>query len=67
MTDRQHINLQIRAVLVTFRHEQMHADPGWETAFRKRARELLDPLEARAVGHRDLQAALSAARIKLGC
>ena len=66
MTDRQHIDLQIRTVVVTFRHEQVHADPGWETAFRERARAVLDALDARIVGHRDLQEALWAARVELG-
>jgi len=66
MTDEQQFELQIRVVLVTFHAELVHGSPGWEAPFRARAREILDPLDARAMGHRELQDALTAARAELG-
>jgi hypothetical protein len=66
MIDGKEFDLQIQVVLTTFRAELRDGQPGWEAPFRARAQEILDPLDARAVGHRDLQEALSAARDELG-
>lgn len=66
VTDRDVIDYQIQIVLATFRYQLAQGTLGWKALFRARAQELLDPLDARAVGHPDLQDALSAARQELG-
>ncbi len=66
MTERESLELQIAVIPTTFRGELARGYLGWKAEFRAKARELLEPLDRSAVGHPDLQAALTAARLELG-
>ena len=64
--ERERIELQIRAVVVPFRIERELRDQDVRKDFRRRARELLDHLDAAVGPYPDLQEALGAARVELG-
>ena len=64
--DRQHIELQIRAVVVTYRIERRRRDAPTMEAFGTRARAILDALDAEVEGHPDLAERLLEARTELG-
>lgn len=63
--DRRHIELQIRAIVVTYRIEQPRRDAPTMEAFRARAHSLLDGLEAEVLVYPDLAARLLEARQEL--
>lgn len=63
--DRRRIELQIRAVMVTYRVEQRRRDSPTMTAFRIHARLLLDGLDEAVRPYPDLQARLDEARREL--
>ena len=63
--DRRHIELQIRAVVVTHRIEQRRRDAPTMEAFRARGRSILERLDAEVEGHPDLAARLLEARQEL--
>jgi hypothetical protein len=63
--DRRRIELQLRAVLLTYRVEHRRRDSSTMREFRKRAHALLDGLEAAVGPHPDLKAALDSAREEL--
>lgn len=60
--DSRRIDLQIRAIVVTYRIERRRRDSLVMEAFRARARSLLDGLEDEARGHPDLEARVFEAR-----
>ena len=64
--DRRHIELQIRAVVVTYRIERRRRDAPTMEAFGARARVILDGLDAEVEAHPDLAARLREAREELG-
>lgn len=64
--DRRHIELQIRAVVVTYRIEQRRRDAPTMEAFGARARAILDGLDAEVEAHPDLAERLREAREELG-
>ena len=64
--DRRHIELQIRAVVVTYRVEQRRRDASTMEAFSARARGILDGLGAEIEAHPDLAERLREAREELG-
>ena len=57
--DRRRIELQIRAVVVTFRIEQRRRDESTMEAFHARARAILDALADEVRAYPDLQAQLN--------
>ena len=63
--DRRRIELQLRAVLLTYRVEHRRRDSSTMREFRERATSLLDGLEAAVGPHPDLKAALDSAREEL--
>jgi hypothetical protein len=63
--DRRRIDMQIRAVVVTYRVERRRRDAPTMQAFRDRARLLLDELEKEARSYPDLEARLLEARREL--
>ena len=63
--DRRHIELQIRAIVVTYRIELRRRDAPTMEAFRARARAILDGLDAEVRAHPDLAARLREARQEL--
>lgn len=63
--DRRRIELQIRAVLLTYRIEARRRGPHTMEAFRERARSLLDAAETKIGSDPELQARLDAAREEL--
>ena len=63
--DRRRIELQLRAVTVTYRIEQRRRDSPTMEGFRERARAILLSLEEEVAPHPDLQAALADARREL--
>lgn len=63
--DRRRIELQLRAILLTYRVEHRRRDSSTMREFRERAYSLLDELEAAAGRHPDLKAALDSAREEL--
>ena len=63
--DRRRIELQIRAILVTYRIERRRRDSPTMEGFRERARSILLSLEEEVAPHSDLQAALDDARREL--
>lgn len=64
--DRHRIELQIRAILVTFRGEQRRQNSQVMQQFRRRAAELIDQLQSDVDGQPDLEQQLDAARKELG-
>jgi hypothetical protein len=60
--DSRRIDLQIRAIVVTYRIERRRRDSLVMEEFRARARSLLDSLEDEARGHPNLEAQLFEAR-----
>lgn len=63
--DRRHVELQIRAVVVTFRAEQRRRDARTMQAFVVRATAILDGIEAEGQAYPDLAARLLEARQEL--
>lgn len=63
--DRRRIELQIRAVLLTYRIEMRRRGSQTMEAFRQRARSLLDATETKIESDPELQASLDAAREEL--
>lgn len=63
--NRRRIDMQIRAVLVTYRVERRRRDAPTMEAFRDRARVLLDELEEKVRQYPDLTARLVEARHEL--
>lgn len=63
--DRRRIELQIRAVLLTYRIEMRRRGSHTMEAFRVRARSLLDATEAKIESDPELQASLDAARVEI--
>jgi hypothetical protein len=63
--NRRRIDMQIRAVLVTYRVERRRRDAPTMDAFRDRARALLDELEGEVRQYPDLAARLLEARQEL--
>lgn len=63
--DRRRIDLQIRAVVVTYRVERRRRDTPTMDAFRARARRLLDDLREDVRPYPDLEARLREARREL--
>ena len=63
--DRRLIELQIRAVMVTFRIERRRRDGPTMAAFGARARAILSGLDAEVLDHPDLGARLIEARQEL--
>jgi hypothetical protein len=63
--NRRRIDMQIRAVLVTYRVERQRRDAPTMEAFRDRARVLLDELEEKVRQYPDLEARLLEARHEL--
>ena len=63
--DRRQIELQIRAVVVTYRIERQRRDTPTMKAFRARARSILDQLDAEARDYPDLVERLRDARQQL--
>ena len=63
--DRRRIELQIRAVLLTYRIEMRRRGSPTMEAFRQRARSLLDATEAKIESDPELQASLDAARVEI--
>ena len=64
--DRRRVELQIRAVLVTFRIEQRRRDSPVMEEFRRRAGAIMDSLEVDADGDPDLLTRISDARREIG-
>jgi hypothetical protein len=60
--DRRRIDLQIRAIVVTYRIERRRRDSHVMEEFRARARSILDELEEEARRYPDLEARLVEAR-----
>ena len=63
--DRRHIELQIRAVVVTYRIEQPRRNAPTMQAFVARAAAILDGIDAEVQAHPDLAARLFEARQEL--
>ena len=63
--DRRHIELQIRAIVVTYRIERQRRDAPTMKAFRARARSILDQLDAEVRDYPDLVERLRDARQQL--
>ena len=63
--DRRRIELQLRAILVTYRVEHRRRDSSTMREFRERAHSLLDGLQAEVGRFPDLKAALDDARKEL--
>lgn len=63
--DRRHIELQIRAVMVTYRVEQKRRDSPTMEQFRRQARRILDELDTAVRRYPDLRASLEEARREL--
>jgi hypothetical protein len=63
--DRRHIELQIRAVVVTYRIEQRRRDARTMQSFVARATAILDGIDAEAQAHPDLAARLLRIRREL--
>ena len=63
--DSRRIDLQIRAIVVTYRIERRRRDSPVMDEFRVRARSLLDGLEDEARGHPELEARVLEARHEL--
>ena len=63
--ERRRIELQLRAILLTYRVEHRRRDSSTMREFRERAYSLLDGLEAAVGAHPDLKAALDSAREEL--
>jgi len=63
--DRRLIELQLRAVMVTYRIEQRRRDSPTMEGFRERARSILLSLEEEVGPYSDLQTALADARREL--
>lgn len=63
--DRRRIELQIRAVLLTYRIETPRRGSHTMEAFRQRARSLLDATETKIESDPELRASLDAARAEL--
>jgi len=63
--DRRRIELQLRAILLTYRVEHRRRDSSTMREFRERAYVLLDGLEAAVAEMPDLRAALTSAREEL--
>jgi hypothetical protein len=63
--NRRQIEMQIRAVVVTYRIEKRRRDAPTMDGFRNRARSLLDDLEPAVGPYPDLDARLREARIEL--
>ena len=63
--DRRRIELQLRAILLTYRVEHRRRDSSTMREFRERAHSLLDGLEAVVGRYPDLEAALDDARKEL--
>ena len=64
--DRRRFELQIRAILVTFRIEQRRTDSLVMKDFRRRADAIMDSLVAQADGDPDLLVRVSDARREIG-
>lgn len=62
MHARRYIDLQIRAIVVTYRIEQRRRDPRTMKMFRARADGILRTLDQMAEGYPDLRARVDAAR-----
>ena len=63
--DRRRIELQLRAILLTYRVEHRRRDSSTMREFRERAHALLDELEVPVGPYPDLKAALDSAREEL--
>ena len=63
--ERRRIELQLRAILLTYRVEHRRRDSSTMREFRERAYSLLDGLEPAVGGYPDLKAALDSAREEL--
>ena len=63
--DRRRIELQLRAILLTYRVEHRRRDSSTMREFRERARALLDGLEEAVLPYPDLKAAVDDARREL--
>ena len=63
--DRRRIELQLRAILLTYRVEQRRRDSSTMREFRERAYSLLNGLELAVARYPDLKAALDSAREEL--
>ena len=63
--DRRRIELQLRAILLTYRVEFRRRDSATMREFRERAHSLLDGLEVPVGRYPDLKAALDSAREEL--
>jgi len=63
--DRRRIELQLRAILITYRIEQRRRDSPTMEGFRDRARSILHSLAQEVRPHPDLEAALVQARREL--
>ncbi len=63
--DRRRIELQLRAILLTYRVEYRRRDSSTMREFRERAYSLLDGLEVPVGRYPDLKAALDSAREEL--
>ena len=64
--DRRRFELQIRAILVTFRIEQRRRDSRVMEEFRRRADLIMDSLEVHTDGDPDLLVRISDARREIG-
>ena len=64
--DRRRFELQIRAILVTFRIEERRTDSLVMKEFRRRANAIMDSLVAHADGDADLLVRVSDARREIG-
>lgn len=60
--DRHHLELQIRAVVVTYRREQRRQDARMMQSFLARATSILDGIDAEVQAYPDLAARLREAR-----
>jgi hypothetical protein len=63
--DRRRVELQLRAILLTYRVEHRRRDSSTMREFRERAHALLDGLEQAVRPYPDLTAAIDAARQEL--
>jgi hypothetical protein len=63
--DRRQIELQLKAIVVTYRIERRRRDSPTLEGFRARAQQILDALENDARRYPDLEARLSATRNEL--
>ena len=63
--DRRRIELQIRAIVVSYRIERRRRDSATMEEFRARARSILDGLEEEVSRHPDLEARLAETRYEL--